>query len=75
MSIMDELTPRELELWDARSGVEAWELAHAILEPWVKSTERIGSDELTQVMKGALDEVNAQIDAHRDEVARLRSGR
>jgi hypothetical protein len=66
-----EMTPKARRLFDARADMEAWELAHSILEPWVESTRRIGSDELTQVMEGALEEVNDQIRRHYNELERI----
>jgi len=55
------MTQEERELYDARADHEAWCLAHDILEPWVRATERIGSPELSRVMENALSEVEAEI--------------
>jgi hypothetical protein len=42
-------------------------LALSILEPWVQATERIGSDELTRVMRGALEEAERELNRVLDE--------
>ncbi len=54
-------TPEERVLWDARADHEAWSLARSILEPWVRATRPIGSDELTRVMEKALAEVEEEV--------------
>jgi hypothetical protein len=48
----------EEERWrsERKARVEAWERALKILEPWVKSTRHIGSEELSLLMQMALDE-------------------
>lgn len=56
--------------YDARADMEAWGLAWKILGPWVESTREIGSDELTQVMEGALVEVDEAGGRARDELER-----
>lgn len=68
-------------LFDARAETEAWNLAWKILGPWVESTREIGSDELTEVMEGALARVDeagsrAQNELERAEAAlqRARAG-
>jgi hypothetical protein len=53
---MAEMIPKERELYDARADHEAWGHGAEILEPWVRTTKAIGSDELTQVMEKALAE-------------------
>lgn len=55
------MSEEERRLYDAQADHEAWGLAHEILEPWVRTTEEIGSDELTQVMKKALAEVEKEV--------------
>ncbi len=53
--------------FDAQADEEAWNLALSILEPWVQATERIGSDELTRVMRGALEEAERELNRVLDE--------
>lgn len=60
-------TPEEREHWDARAEEEAWGLAWSILYPWVESARYIGSDELTQVMEKALEEVDGRVNAAMDK--------
>ncbi len=67
-------TPEERALWDARADHEAWCLAHSILEPWVKATRPIGSDELTQVMEKALAEVEGEVNRTLDVLEPLVEG-
>jgi hypothetical protein len=43
---MTKMTREERKLFDAQADHEAWSLAHEILEPWVRTTRPIGSDEL-----------------------------
>ncbi len=64
-------TPEERAHYDARSEVEAWDLARKILAPWVESVRPIGSDELTRVMEKALAEVEEAVERARDELERL----
>jgi hypothetical protein len=56
--------------YDARSELNAWNWAESILEPWVETTEAIGSEELTRVMTEALDEVRRQVARHSEELER-----
>jgi hypothetical protein len=56
--------------FDARSDLEAWNWAESILQPWVETTEAIGSEELTRVMTEALDEVWRQVKRHDAELRR-----
>lgn len=55
------MNEQERRLYDAQANHEAWRLAHEILEPWVRTTRAIGSDELTRVMEKALAEVEAEV--------------
>jgi hypothetical protein len=57
---MTKMTREERKLFDAQADHEAWSLAHEILEPWVRTTKPIGSDELTQVMEKALAHVEME---------------
>jgi len=54
--------------FDAQAETEAWDLALDILRPWVQATEPIGSDELTRVMKGALEEAEREYGRALDEL-------
>ena len=45
-------------------------MAGDILTPWVESARHIGSDELTEVMEGALAEVEERVDAAVDRIER-----
>ena len=53
----DGLCAEHSELFEARAAEEAWGPAWNILPPWLESARYIGGDELTQVMEGALAEV------------------
>ncbi len=68
-------TKGERELFDARADHEAWSYAHEILEPWVRITRSIGSDELTQVMEKALGEVEDEVARTRDVLDALQPAR
>ncbi len=57
---MTEMTTQERAHYDAQAEHEAWDFAVEILEPWMKVTRLIGSDELTQVMERALGEAEAE---------------
>ncbi len=59
---------KHLALFDARAEEEAWGLACNILAPWVESARYIGSDELTQVMEKALEEVDNRHNAAMEEL-------
>ncbi len=61
------MAPEQETLWDARAEEEAWGLAWSILYPWVESARYIGSDELTQVMEKALEEVDSRVNAAMDK--------
>ncbi len=54
--------------FDAQADAEAWSLAISILMPWVEATEPIGSDELSRVMKGALEEAERELNRVQDEL-------
>jgi hypothetical protein len=41
---------------ERKARVEAWDRALKILRPWVNSTRHMGSEELSLLMKMALDE-------------------
>lgn len=69
---MANMMPKERALFDARADHEAWELAHGILEPWVRSTRLIGSEELTRVMENALAEVDREVGRTMDVLEDLR---
>jgi len=53
--------------FDAQADEEAWNLALSILEPWVQATEYIGSEELAQVMREALEEAERELNKVLDE--------
>ncbi len=53
--------------FDAQADEGAWELALSILGPWVEAAEHIGSDELTHVMRGALEEAERELNRALDE--------
>lgn len=72
---MDGMTEQERRLYDAHADHEAWDLAHQILEPWVRSCEPIGHDELTRVMQNALAEVDAEVSRTLDVLESLRGDR
>ena len=57
---MTDMTTEERAHYDARANEEAWSFAVEILEPWMKVTRLIGSDELTRVMEQALGEAEAE---------------
>ena len=57
---MTKMTREERKLFDAQADHGAWSLAHEILEPWVRTTRPIGSNELTQVMEKALAHVEME---------------
>jgi hypothetical protein len=63
---MTKMTREERKLFDAQADHEAWSVAHEILEPWVRTTRPIGSDELTQVMEKALAHVEMEPNRTRD---------
>ena len=67
-------TQEERELFDARADHELWEYAHRIMEPWVRITREIGSDELTRVMEKALAEVEGEVKRSRDVLKPLLEG-
>jgi hypothetical protein len=64
---MTEMTPTERAHYDAQAKEEAWGLAESILRPWVEATRAIGSDELTRVMEGALEEAEREYNLALDE--------
>ena len=66
----EDWTPAERALYDARAEAEDWGLAFRLLEPWVRSAEHIGSDELTEVMREALGWVDENLDRARRELER-----
>ncbi len=51
--MMDEMTPRDRERYDAQAEHEAWSYALSVLRPWVDSARAIGSAELSEVMEQA----------------------
>ena len=53
----------------AAADVEDWEVALRILKPWVKTTEAIGIDKLTEVMERALAEAETALEFARSELA------
>ena len=71
---MTKMTREERKLFDAQADHEAWSLAHEILEPWVRTTKPIGSDELTQVMEKALAHVEMEPNRTRDVLGSLQAG-
>ena len=71
---MTKMTREERKLFDAQADHEAWSLAHEILEPWVRTTRPIGSDELTQVMEKALAHVEMEPNRTRDVLGSLQAG-
>jgi hypothetical protein len=64
---MTEMTPKERAHFDAQAEHEAWSHAVEILEPWLQATRLIGSDELTRVMEGALQEAERELNRALDE--------
>ncbi|CAN5785155.1 hypothetical protein BH20ACT11_BH20ACT11_12010 [soil metagenome] len=66
------MNEQERRLYDAQADHEAWNLAHEILEPWVRSCEPIGHDELTRVMRNALAEVESEVGRTIDVLEALR---
>jgi len=71
---MTKMTREERKLFDAQADHEAWSLAHEILEPWVRTTRPIGSDELTQVMEKALAPIEMELNRTRDVLGSLQAG-
>jgi hypothetical protein len=74
---MTKITREEHKLFDAQADHEAWSLAHEFLEPWVRTTRPIGSDELTQVtqvMEKALAQVEMDLNRTRDVLGSLQAG-
>ena len=71
---MTKMTREERKLFDAQADHEAWSRAHEILEPWVRTTRPIGSDELTQVMEKALAHVEMEPKRTRDVLGSLQAG-
>jgi hypothetical protein len=69
----ERMTERERRLWDATAEHEAWVLAIRILEPWVDTTEAIGSEELTIVMNRALAEALDRRDAAAGKIEELKA--
>jgi hypothetical protein len=65
---MTEMAPKERARYDAQADAEAWSLALDILRPWVEAAEPIGSDELTRVMKGALEEAEREMNRAQDNL-------
>lgn len=57
-------------VFDAQAEAEAWDLAWRILHPWVETAEPIGSDELTKVMKEALDKAEMHVNLAQDDLER-----
>ncbi|MDP8948684.1 MAG: hypothetical protein M3N00_00335 [Actinomycetota bacterium] len=55
-------------LYDAKAEEEAWDLAIGILRPWVETTRRMGSSELTEVMERALEDAERHLDRALDEL-------
>ncbi len=70
---MATMTPKERALYDAQAEEEAWELALAILYPWVDASRPIGSEELTRVLEGALTEAERAHDRAAEERAKARA--
>lgn len=66
------MSPEERALYDAQADHEAWSFAWDILEPWVKTAESIGSDELTRVMRKALADVGGEVGRTLDVLESLR---
>jgi hypothetical protein len=64
-------TEEERELFDTRADCEGWSYAHEILEPLVRITRLIGSDELEQVMEKALAEVEGEVERTLDVLETL----
>ena len=56
--------------YDALADLEAWRLAHRILEPWTTAAREIGHPELTRVMEKALGEVEETHAAAHDRLER-----
>lgn len=54
-------------LYDAQALTEAWDLVCGIVGPWLESTEKIGSEELTRVMQGAFEEAEREYNSALDE--------
>lgn len=65
-------TQWEKDEFDARADHEAWSHAQEILEPWVRITGSIGSDELTRVMEKALAEVEGEVNRTTDVLEALK---
>ena len=57
-------------VFDAQTEAEAWDLAWRILHPWVETAEPINSDELTKVMKEALDKAEMHVNLAQDDLER-----
>jgi hypothetical protein len=69
-----EVCPEHAAAMDASSDVEAWEVALGVLRPWVQTTEAIGfDDKLTQVMRHALMEAEAEAELARGELERAKA--
>lgn len=66
------MTPEERAVYDAQADLEAWCFAKEILDPWVKVTHLVGSDELTQVMEKAHAEAEAEVGRSMDALKSLR---
>lgn len=71
---MTKMTEEERRLYDVRADHEAWNLAHKILEPWVRVCQHIGSEELSRVMENALAEVEAELNRTLDVLEPLKEG-
>ena len=71
---MTKMTREERKLFDAQADHGAWSLAHEILEPWVRTTRPIGSNELTHVMEKALAHVEMEPNRTRDVLGSLQAG-
>jgi hypothetical protein len=54
----------------AAADVEDWEVALRILKPWVKASEAIGIEKLTEVMERALAEAETALEFARGELER-----
>src|SRR5215212_884625 len=55
-------------IYDAQARTEAWDFVLEILGPWVEGVDPIGSEELTRVMRGALEEAEWEFNLAQDEL-------
>ena len=71
---MEEMSPKERAVWDAKAKEEALDFAWRILEPWVESAREIGSPPLTRVMENALAELEKEGNVVLDKLEQLERG-